>query len=177
MSLLASRPPAAKFPEIGAIVKGTLTKDSEEGQQRDFDTNDLLFWDDGNPRMQLVIEVATGVLDPTNPDDDGERTFYAKGDMLRAIKDAKRRAKLRGDVIPAGSELTVELIDEEPPPRGKRGFPKKIYSAELVPPTVEATPEQAKPGVEKLKTQHARNDAAKKSARPAARAADDEPPF
>jgi hypothetical protein len=180
MGLLETRAPAPKFTTIGDRHGGTVTEDSVEVQQRDFDDNSLLFWDDGNPRMQLVVEYQ-GEIDPTVPDDDGVRTFYIKGDMLRAVKAAKRKAGLgRLPVIPKGSQLFVEFIDEEPPPRGKRGKPKKIYDAEMVAPSAEEVAEAAERGreaVARLAGQHERNDTARKAARPAARNDDDEPPF
>lgn len=168
MSLLKTSSPAAKFKTAGDIVGGRVVRDSEEMQQRDFDSGALMFWDDGNARMQLVVTVDAGAIDPTIEDDDGYRTFYAKGDMLRAIRQACKRARLKGDVIPAGAELHVEMVGEEPLPRGKRGFPKKLYSATLSLP-VEEIPEGATVGTARLAGQHDRNAAA--------RARTAEPPF
>jgi hypothetical protein len=180
MGLLETRAPSPKFAEIGTRHGGKTLEDSVEVQQRHFETGDLLFWDDGNPRMQLVVEYQ-GEVDPTVPDDDGVRTFYIKGDMLRAVREAKRKAGLgRLPVIPKGATLFVEFVDEEPLPRGKKGKPKKIYEAEMVAPSPELVAEAAERGreaVARLAGQHERNDTARKAARPAARNDDDEPPF
>lgn len=128
MGLLDTRPPAAKFPTLGTRVGGEVTADATEVQCRNFDTGDLEFWDDGNPRMQLVIEVKTTQRDPASSDDDGTRTIYAKGAMLAAIRDACRKA--RSKAIRVGDELWITYIRDEPLPKGKRGFPKKIYEAQ-----------------------------------------------
>src|SRR5690349_10440372 len=92
-SLLNSSAKSARFPTVGTRVGGRVVKDAQEIQQRDFDSGELLFWDDGKPRMQLVVTVATDEADPADPDDDGERAIYVKSQMLQATRQACRRAK------------------------------------------------------------------------------------
>src|SRR5262245_33197979 len=66
---------AFPFDNIGDSVEGRIVaadlrqQTSIEGQK--------LTWDNGDPRMQLVITLATKLHD--NDDDDGQRTVYAKG--------------------------------------------------------------------------------------------------
>lgn len=108
---------AAKFPEVGSVVEGTVLSASMR-DQTDMDTGELLFWV-GNekvvqsklpagtvsprPVRQLLLELQgepTGITWETNkyvevpiPDDDGIRTLYVKGGLQAALKKALREAK------------------------------------------------------------------------------------
>lgn len=166
MGLLDTYATSAKFDSIGKRVAGRVVRDAVEVQQRDFDTNEPLFWDDGNKRMQLVVTVDTDNIDPTIEDDDGERAIYVKGQMLAAVKAALRKTRSRE--IREGGYFAVTFVSEEPLPKGKRGKPKKIYEAEYEPPA--DRPE----GDEKPSHQGGLKDAQKRAA---ARREDDEPPF
>jgi hypothetical protein len=173
MGLLDYAAPGAKFPEIGTRVGGEVTQDAREMQQRDFDTGEPLYWDEEKerPRLQLVIEVQTDDRDPKLDDDDGLRTLYAKGDMLRAIRQACKRVKVKE--IKPGGKLWVEFVAEEPPPRGKKGHPTKLYAAEYTPPAAAESPAVA---ADPRTT--AGRDAHQKSLRSVGTAkVDDEPPF
>src|SRR5437879_4969339 len=110
MSLLETYAPSAKFPTKGTRVGGRVTRDAQEIQQRDFDSGEPLFWDDGKARMQLVVTVAAGVKDATNPDDDGERSIFVKGQMLKATREACRRAKMTE--IKRGDFYEVTYVDD-----------------------------------------------------------------
>lgn len=147
MGLLDFAAPSAKFPTPGTRVGGRVTQDAREAQQRDFDTGAPLYWQvDGTrstnqtdqPALQLVIEVQTDQRDPDVEDDDGVRSIYAKGDMLRAIREATRSVKVRQ--IRVGGQLHVEYTGDEPLPKGKRGKPKKLYTATYTPPPAEPDP-------------------------------------
>lgn len=178
MTLLDSYAPSAKFGSKGARVAGRVVRDAVEVQQRDFDTNEPLFWEDGNKRMQLVVTVDTGNIDPTIEDDDGERAIYVKGQMLAATKKALR--KTRSKWINQGGYFAVTLIDEEPLPKGKRGNPKKIYDVEYEPPADRAEGDE-KPGEGGSggnRHQSSLRDAQSRAAeRTTVRRDDDEPPF
>lgn len=63
-----SSAPAWKAEAIGDRISGALVN-AEMRQQTDFDTGKPLTFDDGNPRTQLVLTIAT---------DEGEMSFYAK---------------------------------------------------------------------------------------------------
>jgi hypothetical protein len=135
-SLLNSSAKSARFPTIATRVGGRVVRDAQEIQQRDFDSGELLFWDDGKPRMQLVVTVATDEADPADPDDDGERAIYVKGQMLQATRHACRRAKKFA--IEEGDFFAVTLTAEEPLPKSKKGNPKKIYQVEFTPTAAES---------------------------------------
>ena len=128
---------SASFKNHGDRVWGTIIS-SEVRQQTDFDTSQLLFWDDGKPRLQVVITVQTDISD--DDDDDGLRAIYAKGQMLKAIGDACRKAGAKG--ISEGGRLLVQYVsDAEPKRRGMSGA--KQYFAKYEPPvTMVEIPDQ-----------------------------------
>lgn len=127
--LLSGGVPAAKFPEIGAIVKGTVIA-SEVSQQTDYATNAPKFYDDGKPVMQVVVTIATDERDPSVENDDGTRKLYVRGQMTAAVREALRQAGARLEV---GGTLAVQYASDKP--SEKRGFnPQKIYKAQYVPP-------------------------------------------
>ncbi|WP_420169038.1 hypothetical protein [Streptomyces violaceoruber] len=96
---------SAKFPTIGTTVGGRITERPTVEQQKDFTTGEAKFWDDGKPQMQLVVTVATNDIDPSNPDDDGARRIYVKGQMKNAVAQAVRTAGARG--LEVGGILSV----------------------------------------------------------------------
>jgi len=51
--------PAAKFLNIGDTIKGIVVS-SEVRQQTKLEDGTPLVWDDGRPRMQLVVTIDTG---------------------------------------------------------------------------------------------------------------------
>lgn len=109
---------AAKFPKIGYQIEGTVTSFRMQ-QQRDYDTGELLFWKDGNKRMQLLIVMDTeeqGSFDENGepvevPDDDGQRTLYVKGALQKAIGRALKEA---GAELEEGGYLKVKRVKDLP---------------------------------------------------------------
>ncbi|GEM_PF-4196668 len=103
--LMGGGVPSAKFPAIGATVTGRITERPTVEQQRDYTTGELKFWDDGKAQMQLVVTLATSERDPANPEDDGARRLYVKGQLKNAVAQAVRAAGARG--LEDGGTLTV----------------------------------------------------------------------
>ena len=99
--LMGSGTPTAKFPTIGSSVSGVIVDEPEVRQQTDFDDGSLLFWDDGNPRMQLVIRLQTDLRDPEVENDDGVRALYVKGQNVKTLREAIKSAG-RDGVEPGG---------------------------------------------------------------------------
>lgn len=131
--LLSSGIPAAKFPAVGATVKGTVVA-SEVMQQTDYATNQPKFYEDGKPMQQVVITLQTADRDPDIDGDEGLRKLYVRGQMTAAVRDALRAAgaKLERDGI-----LAVRYIGDKP--SEKRGFnPAKQYQAQYQPPSAGA---------------------------------------
>lgn len=110
--LFASGSKSFQFNDINDIVRGTI--ESAEVKQQTSIEGELLTWQDGTPRKQLVITLQTNLKD--DDDDDGLRTIYAKGgrydvqsgsgkSMRDAIVEAVKAAG--GKEIKVGDELAV----------------------------------------------------------------------
>lgn len=121
---------SAKFDAIGDTITGTIVS-TEVRQQTDIGDGKPLVWDDGSPRMQLVVTLATDARDDT--DDDGRRNLYVKGSkapgsqsMHDAVRAAVQAAGAKG--LEPGGTLTVTYVGDEP--SKTRGFsPRKRYQA------------------------------------------------
>jgi len=103
-------------------------------QQRDFTTQAPLVWDDGRPRQQLRVVLATDLRD--GDDDNGHRAIYVKGNMQAAVRDAIKAAG--ASKIEVGGTLAVRYVgDGEPPKRGLNA--PKEYKAKYEAPTGQTT--------------------------------------
>lgn len=128
--LMSGSSKAAKFTNTGDQMNGRIVDPPEVMQQTEFGTGKPRFWDDGKPMLQLRVILATDFLDPADPDDDGKRALYVKGQMQKAIKEAVRAAGARG--LEAGGHLKVTYTGDG---EAKRGFnPPKLYAAEYTAP-------------------------------------------
>lgn len=107
--------PAARFEAIGDTVKGRVVS-AVKRQQTDFATREPKFWPDGNPKWQIGITVAT--------DDGDEVCIWAKGQMLKAIRDAV--AATGGKLEPEGI-LAVRYDSDEDVGKGN---PMKVFVAQ-----------------------------------------------
>ena len=114
---------------IGDTVTGDIL-DSEVRQSRDFDDNKLEFWDDGSPRLQLVVNVQTDIRD--DEDDEGIRSIYIKwhGASRKALLTAVKESGL-SDLIP-GSRFTASYtgVGEQ---TDRKKSPPKLYAYGLAP--------------------------------------------
>lgn len=68
----------AKFEQPGTSISGII-ENVTANQIRDFKSRQPKFFDDGQPQMQVLVTINTGVTDPMVKDDDGRRTVYIKG--------------------------------------------------------------------------------------------------
>lgn len=131
---------SASFENIGDTVTGTIVS-TEVQQQTDISDGKPLTWDNGDPRMQLVVRLQTTARD--DDDDDGIRAVYVRGSkragsrsLHDAVASAVRASGAKG--LEAGGTLTVTHTGTEP--SATRGFnPRKLYSATYKPPSSEAT--------------------------------------
>lgn len=128
---------SASFPDgqYGTEVGGPVVREPKLRQQTDFDDGKPKFYDNGDPMNQVIIHVQTGLRDPLDPEDDGVRALYVKGQMREAVRDGVKAAG--GTGVAMGGELYVKYIRDEPNGRG-RGKEKKIYSARYVLPAAKA---------------------------------------
>lgn len=121
--------PSASFPTPGTKIGGTITETPTVQQQRDPADGKPKFWDDGNPMMQLVVTIQTGLRDPSIEDDDGRRRLFVKGQMKNAVSDAVRAAGAPG--LQVGGTLDVAYTHDGEAKRGLNA--PKQYKARYTP--------------------------------------------
>jgi hypothetical protein len=102
---------SASFDKKGRTYTGTVISTPRQVQQRDIMTKEPIFYKDGNPAMQTVIELQTDERDKDDPDDDGVRLVYAKKQMFAALRDAVRAAGLKNREQMVGATLSVKWAD------------------------------------------------------------------
>lgn len=121
--LLMGAPPAVKFAEIGDSVAGRITR-VYQVQVTDFETRAPQWWEDGSPKMQVVV-----ILDVS--DGAGLQSLYIASKGLReALRDACRDV---GRGLRPGGYLAVKYTGDGEPFR-KGVNPPKIYDAGYSPP-------------------------------------------
>ena len=121
---------SASFKSAGDTVSGIIAA-MEERQQTDFDSGKPLEWDDGKPKMHLVVTLLTD--ESVDEDDDGMRRLYVKGNLQRAIREAVLKSGSR--TIKDGSSLTVKYIGDDVAARKGMSGAKKyaaIYDSGIV---------------------------------------------
>lgn len=123
--------PSAKFPTVGTVLDGTITRVGEKMQQRDFTTSEPKTYSDGQPMWQLPIDVQTAERDPQIEGDDGVRTLYVKGQMKKAMVKALRAAGQAGPRV--GGRIRVTYVGDDQPPGG-RGIASKRYEVKYAAP-------------------------------------------
>lgn len=128
-AFLSGGAPTQKFPREGFEWGGTI-ESWEMAQQTNMETGDLLFWNDGKPRLQLIMHMQgepTGITWETNaykqvalPDDDGSRRLFVKGGLQKAVSKAMRDAKVKE--LEVGAHLKITRTRDLPPvKKGQNG--------------------------------------------------------
>lgn len=129
--LLGGGGKSAKFDQIGASITGTIAQAPEVKQQTSMETGQPLTWDNGDPRMQLVVTLQTTLRE--DEDDDGLRKLYVKGSkdpasqsLHAAVAGAVQAAGAKG--LDVGGTLTVTYVADGV--AKTRGYnPPKKYTA------------------------------------------------
>jgi hypothetical protein len=134
--LMGAGVPSVKFKAVGDTVTGEIIRKPSVQQMRDFKDNSPLFWDDGNPKLQIIITLATDDIDPTVDNDDGVRNLYAKAQMQAAIGSAVRKAGAKR--LEQGGRLTITFVREVENPNKKMNA-QKVFSASYIPPSANGT--------------------------------------
>ncbi|QLE71095.1 hypothetical protein FGW37_05290 [Streptomyces rectiverticillatus] len=133
---------AARFERIGSAVTGYISGKPKVQQMTDFTTSEPLTWPNGEPKLQMIVTMATDQVDPAVEGDDGMRRIYVKGQMKKAVADAVRQAGARG--LEEGGLLTVTYVRD-----GRKTNPKfkapKEYSATYQRPAVPVLPDEPTP--------------------------------
>lgn len=131
MSLFESSSKGLKFDTVGATHTGVVQSAPRERQQTKFGSQEPDFWPNGDPKMQILVDLKTDQrLDAS---DTGERTLYvASKNMKKAIGEAIRAAGA-SDILPGGT-LTVQYIGNDPASANPAN-PAKMYTAQYTAPT------------------------------------------
>jgi hypothetical protein len=120
-----------QFENIGDSVTGILLAEPEKRVQTDMSTGEPKLFKDGSVKTMYAVRLQTGLRDPGDPFDTGERMIYLKWKSLEAVQQAIRRAGAPGPQV--GGQLTLTLIGLQEP--AQRGWSKvKVWAAEYVPP-------------------------------------------
>lgn len=129
--LLGGGGKSAKFETVGATVTGKIAASPQVRQQTDISSGAALTWDNGDPKMQLVVQLQT--TEHLDDEDDGMRNLYVKGSkdpasksMHAAVAAAVQNAGAKG--LEVGGTLTVKYVGDGV--SKTRGFnPPKQYEA------------------------------------------------
>lgn len=115
---------------VGDSYEGTITG-LRTVQVRNYDDpNKLEFWDDGKPKLQIEVTLATDYADPADDDDSGERRVFLFGQKLTAAKEELKRKGLTK--LEIGSGFKITLIGTKPA-KNPRYNDVKLYGIELTP--------------------------------------------
>lgn len=136
--LLGGGAKAFPFEKLGDMVTGEIV-DAQKRQQTGLEDNKPQFWDDGNPKMMLVITLQTDIRD--DDEDDGQRTVYLRGgkpqvaegkgtSTLEAVKEAVKKSGSKNG-IEVGATLSLAWTGNAPKKGGLS--PAKLYSAAFKP--------------------------------------------
>lgn len=126
--------PSAKFTTYGDTVGGVITEEPQVQQQTDIKDGTPLVWQDGSPRMQMVVTVQTQLRDPAIDEDDGKRRIFVRGQMRNAVQQAVIAAGAKG--LDVGGTLNITYVADGE--RKNPAFnPPKIYQASYTPPAAD----------------------------------------
>jgi uncharacterized protein with beta-barrel porin domain len=115
-----------KDAKVGDAYTGTITA-LETAQVRNYESGDPEFWEDGNPKLQIVVTLATTYGD--GAEDDGERKVYLFGQKLQAAKAALKEAGLTK--LEIGSTFTITYSGTKPS-SNKKYNDVKLYTIAIV---------------------------------------------
>ena len=123
-----------KFQNPGDSVSGVI-ESVTASQMHVYDslnqrpTNQPDFFQDGSPKLQVIVTIDTGLTDPSVEDDDGRRSIYIKGYGIqrRAWLQAIRNAGLRkASEIKPGDRFTAKFVGYDPQSKNPNN-PAKMY--------------------------------------------------
>jgi hypothetical protein len=130
--LLSSKSvPSVSFKDakVGDSFTGTITN-LETAQVRNYDSGEPEFWDDGKPKLQIVVTLDTDYIDPELEGDDGTRKVYLAGQKLTAAKQAMKEAGIQK--LEKGFKFTISYVGTKPS-SNKKYNDVKLYGIAIVP--------------------------------------------
>lgn len=134
-----------KDAKVGDSYTGTITA-LETAQVRNYESGEPEFWEDGNPKLQIVVTLSTEYGD--GAEDDGDRKVYLFGQKLQAAKQALKEAGLQK--LELGSKFTITYSGTKPS-SNKKYNDVKLYTIAIAKGT-------SNPAVDTLLAQGAKSD-------------------
>jgi hypothetical protein len=145
MGLFDTSTKAVKFVTIGDTVTGEITGAPYLQQKTKFGTNQPDFYDNGDPRMQILIPLQTSGGDDSA--DDGQRTLYVSSPLLkRAIAAAIRDTG--ADDLTVGGSLTVTFTGFDPQSKNPANQAKLYTASYAVPAAAEVSSQSNTPSAD-----------------------------
>ena len=117
-------PASAKLSNIGDSVQGIIFKRQRLEEQDDDGNVVLNQW--GKPKPLVVLWLATDLRDPENPEDDGARRLWLKGNGLWTLQEFIRVNDLKP---PAFGGKIKEWVESLKPNTIKTRKPMKVHGA------------------------------------------------
>lgn len=105
-------------PRGGQVLDKTISNQTKLG------TGEVITWSDGSPRKQMVVTLQTA--ERTDPQDNGQRQLFIKGDLPRAVREAMQAVGAQD--VEVGGWLYAAWVDEKPAKSASYN-PQKIYKA------------------------------------------------
>jgi hypothetical protein len=118
--------PAWSFDNVGDEHIGFITGPPKKKIDTDLATGAIRTWDDGEPKHVYIFDLLEA--------DGTEASFWARGNAIKVIREAAKKAGVRGTV--AGHWLKLKHHDLGEAKKGKH--PAKLFTAELKPGTAPA---------------------------------------
>lgn len=116
-----------KDAKVGDSFTGVIAE-LETAQVRNYESGEPEFWEDGNPKLQIVVTLDTDYS--TSSEDDGQRKVYLFGQKLQAAKSALKEAGV--DKLEKGSVFTITYTGTKPA-ANKKYNDVKLYGITIVP--------------------------------------------
>lgn len=121
------------FAADKGYVKGTFRGgqviSKKIAPQTKMGTNEIITWQDGSPREQMVLTLQTA--ERADPQDDGQRQIFIKGDAVRACREALGSVKAN-DIEPGGWYYQAWVDEKAAKQAGYN--PQKIFKVQYAPP-------------------------------------------
>lgn len=133
--LMGAGVPAIKPQTKNVPVRIDKITGVEATQQTDFKTRAPVFYDNGQPKMQIVVTGYTSERNPDTPNDDGLRRLYVKGQARVAVREAVLEANADG--LEIGGALALVWYDDKPAEQPGMS-PQKLHRAQYQRPTAGA---------------------------------------
>jgi len=125
--------PSAKFAIKGAQLRGSVTALPSTRPITVMGTQEVKRFSNGDPMMQVVVQVQTEERDPTIEGDDGVRATYIRYQNIARLREAIRRAGAKG--LEVGGYLTQTYVSDTMPTGGVP-YGIKLHDFTYSPPNV-----------------------------------------